>query len=667
MFQTRAMRTGAGLVVTAALSLSGLAPPATAAEPPPEAVMPEVDADGTVLRGAEPVPAAALTPVESTPPADAPLVRAAPVPAGDGLQTVPLVSASGTARLGPASVRTGALDVEPFEAVGVTWAGDADLQAWVRVRAEGDADWSPWYELPGDEEHAPEPDTAEAAAGARGGTDPLLVPSSDEVEVTVAAAGGSPLPRDLRLDLVDPGADPASAGNATEAMATQVRAGQPTIRSRAQWGADESLRADPPEFGEVRGAFVHHTVSANAYAAADVPSMIRSIYSYHVRSRGWNDIGYNFIVDRFGRLWEGRYGGISRAVIGAHTQGYNDDAFAVSALGNYDTMVPSNALLRAVSSLIGWKFGVHGVDPLRAANYDGERWTPIAGHRDAASTACPGAHLYSRLGLIRSGTLRAMGIGGDATGGRDLDDAGAGDIVARQRGSGTLWLWPGRSAGGFGPRVSVGTGWTIMDVKLLPGDLDRDGHDDLLARRRADGTMWFYPGLDGGRFGRAVRLGAGWSVFTALAAVGDWNGDGRPDIVARHRNGSLVLYGGNGAGGLLSGRTIGNGWQTMTGIVGPGDWNGDGAPDIIARRGDGALLLYPGNGRGGFLSPSRIGTGWNGMTGITGGGDVTGDGVVDLLAWSSAGILYAYPGNGRGGFLSRVQYGGGWNSFDLRS
>ncbi|WP_157987428.1 FG-GAP-like repeat-containing protein [Jiangella endophytica] len=630
--------------------------------------MPETEPDGTPLRGAEPVPADAFAPAESTPPADAPLVRAAPAPADAGLQTVPLVPASSdSARLGSTAVRTGALDVEPFQAVGVTWAGAADLQAWVRVRADGDADWSPWYELPGDDEHAPEPGTAEAAAGIRGGTDPLLVPSSDAVEVTVSAADGAVLPRDLRLDLVDPGADPASAASAPEAMATEVRAGQPTIRSRAQWGADESLRADPPEYGEVHGAFVHHTVSANAYAATDVPSMIRSIYSFHVRSRGWNDIGYNFIVDRFGRLWEGRYGGIARAVTGAHTQGYNDDAFAVSALGNYDTMVPSNALLRAVSSLIGWKFGVHGVNPLRAAIYDGERWTPIAGHRDAAATACPGAQLYSRLSLIRAGTLRSMGIGGDATGGRDVDSASFGDIVARQRSSGSLWLWPGRWGGGFGSPVSIGTGWQAMDVKLLPGDLNGDGHDDVLARRRTDGTMWFYPGLDGGRLGRGVRLGAGWAVYDAFAAVGDWNGDGRPDIVARHRNGGLVLFAGNGKGGLLSGRTIGTGWQAMTALVGPGDWNGDGAPDVIARRGDGALMLYPGNGSGGFGSPRRIGSGWNGMAGITGGADVTGDGVVDLLAWTSGGVLYAYPGDGRGGFLPRVQYGGGWNAFDLRS
>lgn len=101
---------------------------------------------------------------------------------------------------------------------------------------------------------------------------------------------------------------------------------RPTIYTRAQWGTNENIRGPgPPDYGEVRGALVHHTVNANNCTAADVPAIIRGIYSYHVNSRGWRDIGYNFLVDRFGRVWEGRYGGIKRAVTGAHTAGYNPD------------------------------------------------------------------------------------------------------------------------------------------------------------------------------------------------------------------------------------------------------------------------------------------------------------------------------------------------------
>ena len=114
------------------------------------------------------------------------------------------------------------------------------------------------------------------------------------------------------------------------------------IYSRAQWGADEQhARASRSlHYGEVHAGFVHHTVNANNYTRAEVPAILRSIYAYHTQSRGWSDIGYNFLVDRFGRIWEGRYGGVDRPVVGAHTLGYNDDSFAMSAIGNFEIAQP---------------------------------------------------------------------------------------------------------------------------------------------------------------------------------------------------------------------------------------------------------------------------------------------------------------------------------------
>ena len=115
----------------------------------------------------------------------------------------------------------------------------------------------------------------------------------------------------------------------------------PTIYSRAQWGADESIRNKSAlRYGTVSAGFVHHTVNANDYTEAQVPGIMRSIYAYHVKSRGWSDIGYNFLVDRFGRIWEGRYGGVDKNVVGAHTLGYNDYSFAMSAIGNFDVVEP---------------------------------------------------------------------------------------------------------------------------------------------------------------------------------------------------------------------------------------------------------------------------------------------------------------------------------------
>ena len=124
---------------------------------------------------------------------------------------------------------------------------------------------------------------------------------------------------------------PRAAGASDEPPGSPPRSShpQPVIYSRAQWGADESIRGKSSlHYGDVHAGFVHHTVNANDYTRAEVPGIIRSIYAYHVKSRGWSDIGYNYLVDRFGRIWEGRYGGVDRPVVGAHTLGYNDDSFA---------------------------------------------------------------------------------------------------------------------------------------------------------------------------------------------------------------------------------------------------------------------------------------------------------------------------------------------------
>ena len=114
-------------------------------------------------------------------------------------------------------------------------------------------------------------------------------------------------------------------------------------------------RRAPPQYGTVKTGFVHHTVNANNYTRAEVPALIRGIYAYHVESRGWRDIGYNFLVDRFGRIWEGRYGGVNKAVVGAHTLGYNEVSFAMSAIGNFDIAKPPQAVVDAYAALFAWK------------------------------------------------------------------------------------------------------------------------------------------------------------------------------------------------------------------------------------------------------------------------------------------------------------------------
>ncbi|HIZ36897.1 MAG TPA: N-acetylmuramoyl-L-alanine amidase [Candidatus Ruania gallistercoris] len=325
--------------------------------------------------------------------------------------------------------RTAAWETEPFELVALTWTGDSAPEPYVRVRTDGV--WSPWSALPADEHTAGGADVA--------GTEPLWTRGADAVEVSVAGE----VPEDLSLTLVHPEPMPRSALSAPEPDATTAGVpgrwiiDKPTMASRANWGADESLRQnqDGVAYGDVRGGFVHHTATANSYSSGEVRGIIRSIYRYHVLSRDFYDIGYNFLIDRFGRIWEGAYGGVHRAVIAAHTQYYNSQSFGVAAIGNFHERNIPSRVLTAYADLFAWKFDVHGVHyAYGTGNYtnDGARRLPvISGHRDTKSTACPGQYLYARLDTIRSGTqnrlenrvkLELTGRGGSVAGtGVDLE------------------------------------------------------------------------------------------------------------------------------------------------------------------------------------------------------------------------------------------------------
>ncbi|MFE0330904.1 N-acetylmuramoyl-L-alanine amidase [Streptomyces sp. NPDC058960] len=212
-------------------------------------------------------------------------------------------------------------------------------------------------------------------------------------------------------------ADPV--GPAKEATHTAPR---PKIVTRSGWGADETLREAGFVYTDsVKVAFVHHTASGNNYTCAQAPSVIRSIYRYHVVSNGWRDIGYNFLVDKCGTIYEGRAGGIDKPVLGAHTLGFNSDSMGIAVLGTYsgDTKPPAQTL-DGVGALSAWKLGLYGMDP-RGTTYlvsgggnlypKGEkaRLNVLSGHRDGYATDCPGVQLYGRLSTIRSTAARLQG------------------------------------------------------------------------------------------------------------------------------------------------------------------------------------------------------------------------------------------------------------------
>ena len=107
--------------------------------------------------------------------------------------------------------------------------------------------------------------------------------------------------------------------------------------------------------------FVHHTVNANDYAPQDSAAIVLSICRYHRNENGWRDIGYNFLVDRYGQIFEGREGGIDQPVIGAQAQGYNGVSTGVANLGTFSQAPQTAAGVQATAELLAWKLSLHGV------------------------------------------------------------------------------------------------------------------------------------------------------------------------------------------------------------------------------------------------------------------------------------------------------------------
>ncbi|MGW0817527.1 N-acetylmuramoyl-L-alanine amidase [Streptomyces viridiviolaceus] len=233
-------------------------------------------------------------------------------------------------------------------------------------------------------------------------------------EPSASAPSEEPTSEPTAAPTTEPTAEPSTQPDPTGSTSPAAPAA-PAIVGRADWGADESLVTDPPSYlDKVDAVFVHHTAGTNDYDCAESPAIIRAILTYHVKTNGWSDIGYNFFVDKCGTLFEGRAGGVDKPVRGAHTYGFNGYSAGVSLLGDYENGgTPTAAAKQAIADLSAWKLGLHGVDPeatvtLTAAGdtgvyKGGERATlnTISGHRDGYATLCPGATLYSALPEIR--------------------------------------------------------------------------------------------------------------------------------------------------------------------------------------------------------------------------------------------------------------------------
>ncbi len=401
----------------------------------------------------------------------------------------------------------------PFQLVGIHWRGPGTLE--LRTRRAGGS-WSAWRAVVEDEGDAPDASSAEARAtrGWRLGA-PVWVGNADRVEVR-------------------------TRGRVTRAQALTVRspiskiplrvtaaAGTPRIVPRSAWQADESIRRAPPVYADgLRMAFVHHTAGTNDYGPLQAAAIVRGIEVYHVEGNGWNDIGYNALVDRFGTVYEGRYGGLERNVVGAHAKGFNTGSFGIAVLGDFRTADPPPAAVDALVRTLAWRLDLGHVDPLStlsAISSGNERFNAgipvllraISGHRDTGLTECPGQRLYAMLPSIAK-RVAALGLpklyaplaAPDEGGGirftarlssslawSAVVTGPAGNELGRGTGTGTGVDWTWRPAG----PIPAGARWRIEAPGITPaaGTLGTQATAALQIAAARPGPVTISPNGDG--------------------------------------------------------------------------------------------------------------------------------------------------------------------------
>lgn len=394
--RSRALRTGIAVLVLAVMSA-----PVTSAEAQVAAVSP-----------AAALPAAKPHPVPPT-------VTALAVPA------VPRKDRSSTtAALDDSAAGDAALAAHlrkpfthQFSLLGVTWdPGTAAVGTTVSVRSRSQGPWSDWTALVIDPDEGPAPRQEDSV---RDGTAPYWVGEANGLEVAVYSTDGS-TPTRLRVETIDPGTSSYDAATTLSTATPTGKAGPeagtfpglPDVITRSEWGVDPSLgdRCWKPRFGDTfKSVFVHHTAGSNSYSRSESAAVVRGVYAYHTQSRGWCDIGYNFLVDRYGKIYEGRRGGMRMPVRGSHAGDYNADTSGISLMGDFTSRSATRPMKHSLVQLIAWRMGTAYRGAYGRPFIHDRRFARIAGHRDAMSTSCPGEKVYDWLPTLRERVATRLG------------------------------------------------------------------------------------------------------------------------------------------------------------------------------------------------------------------------------------------------------------------
>jgi hypothetical protein len=356
-----------------------------------------------------------------------------------------------------------------FDMVGLHWRGSGSVQFRTRSLS---GKWSAWRVAAPEGEDLPDSGTAETLAtrGWRLGNPHWAGPSN---RIAYRLHG-----KVLRLRAYF-----VRSPDVRIPLRRVSTAGSPPILLRSTWGANEAIRRAPPSFApSVQFALVHHTAGTNSYTRSQSAAIVRGIEIYHVQGNGWNDIGYNFLVDKYGQIFEGRYGGVDKNVIGAHAEGFNTGSVGVAMLGTYGSTAPPAVARNALANLLAWRLDLAHVDPKSTV-----MWTSggnakfaagmpvllraVSGHRDTGFTSCPGAALYAQLGAIAQ---KVASVGLPKLYAPVVRGTPGGQVRFQARLSQSL-PWTVTVAGSTGTPVATGTGtsqavdWTWDASIATPG------------------------------------------------------------------------------------------------------------------------------------------------------------------------------------------------------
>ncbi|VEI16134.1 N-acetylmuramoyl-L-alanine amidase [Actinomyces viscosus] len=494
-----------------------------------------------------------------------------------------------------ATLLTDPLEVDHFLVAGFTWTGSADLPEGVRIylRVRENGTWSPWYLNEAADAGRDDRTTSGTGEFVTGGADAIqasvvggslpaglklaLVPSQPQGEEVLDAADlktteAAPTPVIEDADAASPlqpgqsgvpggSVEPAHSATATatsslirpaDLQATVLPAattanGLPVpVTTRGEWGANPSYMSWDPDYASAGHVVVHHTAGTNSYSAGQSASIVRGIYYYHAVTLDWGDIGYNFLIDKYGTVFEGRSGSTTapagRMSVGAHARGVNTGTMGLSMMGDYSSVSPSDTQLSSVGKMAGWFLKRAGVTD--ANGWAGLHvWTTeryqagstismprILGHRDVGYTTCPGNVGYSKLGTIRtiaqqqingasawkseSGSWYYLGAGGAKVAGWVSDGGGWYYLDASKGGAmATGWL---RDAGGWyyldgSKGGAMATGWVSDGGNWYY--LTSDGA--MVTGWLFDSNHWYYLGADGAMATGWVADGGSWYYLDA--------------------------------------------------------------------------------------------------------------------------------------------------------